>query len=306
MNILFAGSPKSSSRVLKFLSNQDSIQIKGVLTQPDKRRKRGSELFESEVSKVANAFNQKVFKPNNLNNADLKKEIKELKIDLFIVIAYGKIIPNWLLNLPKVMSLNVHFSVLPKYRGASPIQSSLLNGDEQTGISFMQMSQGLDEGDLILTAPALIDEKDNKTSLESKLTDLTIENILNVITVLKNKTASITKQDNSKATYCKKIHREDSITDFNDSAINVINKFKAYFEWPGLSFIFKNVQIKVHEISIINKKSSGPAGTIHEITKNGIYVNTIDKMIVITNLQFPNKKKISALDAFNSYLSFFK
>jgi len=306
MNILFAGSSKSSSRILEFLCKENSLKIRGVLTQPDKRRKRGPELFESEVSKTANRFNLKIFKPANLNDKDFEKKITKLQIDLIIVIAYGRIIPSWMLSLPTIMSLNVHFSILPKYRGASPIQSSLINGDTETGVSFMQMTEGLDEGDLILTASMLINEEDNKISLETKLTDLAIKNILSVITQLENKSTSIIKQDSSAATYCKKINSEDSITDFNDDADNIINKFKAYFEWPGLSFIYKDVQIKIHEISNTKEKSVGPAGSIYKITKDGIYVNTIDFIIVITYLQFPNKKKISALDAYNSYLPFFE
>ena len=306
MNILFAGSPKSSSRILESIANIKSVNIKGVLTKPDKRGKRGAVLHESEVAKTATSLNLKVFKPKSLNDVDLKADIQFLNLDLIVVVAYGKLIPNWLLNLPKVMCLNIHFSLLPKYRGASPIQSSLLNGDSETGISFMQMTERLDEGGLISTKPLLIKEDDNKISVEERLTYLTIENIEYVFGMLKNNNIKITNQDSSKATYCKKILKEDSVTNFNDSAISILNKFKAYFEWPGLSFIFKGIEIKIHGILITDQKSTGVFGTINKVSKNGLYMNTSDYIIVITYLQFPNKNIISSLDAFNSYQSFFE
>jgi len=305
MNILFAGSPKSSSRILESLANLKSVNIMGVLTKPDKRGKRGTGLHESEVAKTAAKFNLKVFKPESINEVDFKASIQCLNLDLMVVVAYGKLIPNWLLSFPKVMCLNVHFSLLPKYRGASPIQSSLLNGDSETGISFMQMTERLDEGGLISTKSISIEDSDNKISVEERLTDLTIENMDSVFDMLKNKNAIIINQDNSKASYCKKILKEDSITDFNDSAINISNKFKAYFEWPGLSFIFKGIEIKIHEILITHQKSEGAFGTIDKVSKSGLYINTSDYIIVITYLQFPNKQKISSLDVFNSYKSFF-
>ena len=305
MNILFAGSPKSSSRILESLANHKSVNIVGVLTKPDKRGKRGTGLHESEVAKTAAKFNLKVFKPESINEVDFKASIQCLNLDLMVVVAYGKLIPNWLLSFPKVMCLNVHFSLLPKYRGASPIQSSLLNGDSETGISFMQMTERLDEGGLISSKSISIENIDNKISVEERLTDLAIENMESVFDVLKNKNAIIINQDNSKASYCKKILKEDSITDFNDSAINISNKFKAYFEWPGLSFIFKGIEIKIHEILITHQKSEGAFGTIDKVSKSGLYINTSDYIIVITYLQFPNKQKISSLDVFNSYKSFF-
>jgi methionyl-tRNA formyltransferase len=305
MNILFAGSPKSSSRILESLANLKSVNIMGVLTKPDKRGKRGSKLHESEVAKTAAQFNLKVFKPESINEVDFKASIQCLNIDLIVVVAYGKLIPNWLLSFPKIMCLNIHFSLLPKYRGASPIQSSLLNGDSETGISFMQMTERLDEGGLISSKSISIEDVDNKISVEERLTDLAIENMESVFDMLKNKNAIIINQDNSKASYCKKILKEDSITDFNDSAINILNKFKAYFEWPGLSFIFKGIEIKIHEILITDQKSAGAFGTIDKVSKSGLYLNTSDFIIVITYLQFPNKQKISSLDVFNSYKSFF-
>ena len=169
----------------------------------------------------------------------------------------------------------MHFSILPKYRGASPIQSSILSGDKETGISFMHMNEELDEGGLILIKKIKIKLDDNKVTVEDKLTSLTTDNILDILFSLKQNTASISNQDNSKATYCKKILKEDSLTDFKDSAVNIINKYRAYIEWPVLSFIFKEVMIKVHEISITDEKCNGVPGTINRISQSGIYLSLI-------------------------------
>ena len=306
MNILFAGTPKTSSKILEYLQNDEDNNIVGVLTQPDKPGKRGNKLIESSVSVLARKSGLNVIKPNNLNDESFKEKISLLDVDFLIVIAYGKLLPSWLLNISKIMSINIHFSLLPKYRGASPIQSSLLSGDKETGISFMHMSDELDSGDIISCFIAEIDSEDNKVTLEEKLTGLCIKNISKTLTSVYDKKITLLKQDNKSASYCKKISKDDSLTNFDDKAVNIINKFKAFYEWPGLSFVYNGTKIKIHEILLSNEQSSNSPGSVDRIDKSGIYLNTKDLMIVITYLQFPNKNKISSADAFNSYRDFFK
>ena len=305
MNILFAGSPKSSARILEFLFKKDDISVVGAITQPDKRSGRGKNLIESDVSHNANVLGIRTFKPENLNTKEIKDEISSLEIDFLVVIAYGKIIPKWLLKLPKISPINIHFSLLPKYRGASPIQSSLINGDTETGVSFMQINDELDSGDIYKSFKTSIDQHDNKISLEKKLTDLCIENICQILHDIESQRLIPIKQDSSIASYCNKLLKTNSLVDFNDKSENIMNKFRAYFEWPGLTFSHNNVPIKIKNLAQVDKKSNGKPGVIYKIDKSGIYVNTQDKMIVITNLQFPNKKTISSNDVYNSYRDFF-
>ena len=208
MNILFAGTPKTSSKILEYLQSDQDNNIVGVLTQPDKPAKRGNKLVESSVSILARKAGLNVIKPTNLNDESFKAKISLLDVDFLIVIAYGKLLPSWLLNISKIMSINIHFSLLPKYRGASPIQSSLLSGDKETGISFMQMSDKLDSGDIISSFIAEIDSKDNKVTLEKKLTDLCIKNISKNLTDVYDKKITLLKQDNTSASYCKKISKD--------------------------------------------------------------------------------------------------
>ena len=306
MNILYAGTPNSSAEILKYLAQNDSINVKGVITQPDKAGKRGKKLNDSPVSLMANSYDLDLFKPHKLNNKDFKEKIKILKVDFLIVVAYGKILPKWLLELPSVSSINIHFSLLPKYRGASPIQSALLNGDKETGITFIEMSEKLDSGNIISTEKTKIFMDDNKVKLETRLTGMSIKKINNVLIESAKQNKSSIKQDDSNASYCQKILKVDSITNFNDTSINIFNKFRAFIEWPGLAFYHNDTLIKIHGLEVLDQINTNKPGTIHKFDSTGLYINTIDSVIVITHLQLPNRNIISSSDAFNSYKDFFR
>ena len=306
MNILYAGTPNSSAEILKYLAQNDSINVKGVITQPDKAGKRGKKLNDSPVSLMANSYDLDLFKPHKLNNKDFKEKIKTLEVDFLIVVAYGKILPKWLLELPSVSSINIHFSLLPKYRGASPIQSALLNGDKETGITFIEMSEKLDSGNIISTEKTKIFMDDNKVKLETRLTGMSIKKINNVLIESAKQNKSSIKQDDSNASYCQKILKVDSITNFNDTSINIFNKFRAFIEWPGLAFYHNDTLIKIHGLEVLDQINTDKPGTIYKFDNTGLYINTIDSVIVITHLQLPNRNIISSSDAFNSYKDFFR
>ena len=306
MNILYAGTPNSSAEILKYLAQNDSIKVKGVITQPDKAGKRGKKLNDSPVSLMANSYDLDLFKPHKLNNKDFKEKIEILEVDFLIVVAYGKILPKWLLELPSVSSINIHFSLLPKYRGASPIQSALLNGDKETGITFIEMSEKLDSGNIISTEKTKIFKDDNKVKLETRLTGMSIKKINNVLIESAKQNKSSIKQDDSNASYCQKILKVDSITNFNDTSINIFNKFRAFIEWPGLAFYHNDTLIKIHGLEVLDRINTNKPGTIYKFDSTGLYVNTIDSVIVITHLQLPNRNIISSSDAFNSYKDFFR
>ena len=305
MNILFAGTTFSSSKILNFLHEADEINVIGVITKPDKPGKRGSNLIESPVSTAARNADINLFKPEQLDCIDFKETISKLDVDILVVVAYGKILPEWMLNIPKIMPINIHYSLLPYYRGSSPIQASIINGDKHTGVTFMKMNKSLDGGEIINKFECEILNDDNKTTLERKLTEISIKEINNVLKLIKTKKVKLLDQKSEDVSYCKKIVKNDSLIDFSESSSEIFNKFKAYIEWPGLTFKDKNTLIKIHGLKIADEDSSSKAGTINKITKSGLYINTVDKLIVITNLQFPNKKIINSEDVFNSYKQFF-
>lgn len=304
MRILYAGSPAPSAKVLDHLAQNETIEVVGVITQPDKRRKRRSAKEGSAVADVAEKHKLTLLKPHKLDE-NFKESIKDIEFDVMIVSAYGKILPNWLLDKALIMPVNIHYSLLPKYRGASPIQSSILNGDKETGITFMKMSQNMDEGDIIEKFSILIHDSWNKTDLENALSDKSVEKIIEVLNNIYANNYSLEKQDHDKASYCFKVQKQDSIVDFNSPSFSILNKFRALNEWPGLSFIHKEISIKIHKLHVEPCDLSFKPGEIISFDKEGITIKTADSSIVITHLQFPNKKIISSQDAFNSYKGFF-
>jgi len=304
MEIYFAGTPNSAAEILKSLASNDLFNIKGVITQPDKKGKRGNQRIESPVSLMADSLNLHTYKPHNLIKEQIQNDIDINNADILLVVAYGKLIPNWILE-SNIKAVNIHYSILPSYRGASPIQSSILNNDKKTGVTFMQMSKDLDAGKIIKCFEIPISENDNKSSLEKKLTELSILNLEKVITgVCSNKIIPF-DQDHEQASYCKKILKEDSIISFKESAERIYAKFRAYNEWPGICFIHKNKVIKIHGLEISSIQSPGSPGDIISFTSSGLTIKTYDYDIVITHLQFPNKNIISTKDAYNSYRQFF-
>ena len=305
MNILFAGTPKPSAKLLQSLFINKYINIVGVITKPDVAQKRGNKIKQSHVSLTASEANLPIFKPDDLNSAEFKETLLKLDFDFLVVAAYGKILPNWMLASPKVMPINVHYSLLPKYRGASPIQSCLLNGDEKTGITFIKMNNKLDEGDCINKYEMQVRDDHNKLTLEEDLCILAIENIYTVLSNINENNFVLLKQNNETSTYCKKIIKQDSLINFEMSSDEIYNKFRAYYEWPGIAFEHKNTIVKIKGMYVLDKNNTCLDNEIFKFDKSLLTAKTGDKTIVITHLQFPNKNIISSTDAFNSYKEFF-
>ena len=178
-------------------------------------------------------------------------------------------------------------------------------GDKVTGVTYIKMNKSLDSGKIIKQFTCDINPSDNKNTLEKKLTELSINKLIEVLDYIKQDGLSFVDQDETKKTYCKKINKEDGLLDFTENSSSIHNKFRAYYGWPGTSFVHKDITIKIHNLKLTNDLSSGKPGSIHKFDASGIYINTSDKVIVITDLQFPNKNIISSKDAFNSYKNFF-
>ena len=305
MNILFAGTPEPSAKLLQSLVKNNNINMVGVITKPDIAQNRGKKIQQSQVSFAASEVNLPIYKPDNLNSIEFKQILLQLDFDFLIVAAYGKIIPDWMLESPKIMSINVHYSLLPKYRGASPIQSCLLNGDKKTGITFIKMSNKLDEGECIQKYEIEVHPDHNKITLEDELCNLAIENIYSMLCDITQKNFTLLKQDNNESSYCKKIDKKDSMINFTMSSGEIYNKFRAFYEWPGISFEHKGITIKIREMYVMGDNNFNTNDNIFNFTNLGLIIKTVDKNIVITHLQFPNKNIITSKDAFNAYKEFF-
>jgi methionyl-tRNA formyltransferase len=305
MNILFAGTPEPSANLLQSLVNNECINIIGVITKPDVAKKRGNKVHQSDVSLIASEASLPIFKPDNLNSAEFKNTLLKLNFDFLVVAAYGKILPDWMLESPNIMPINVHYSLLPKYRGASPIQSCLLNGDKKTGITFIKMNNKLDEGDCIAKYEMPICDDHNKVTLEEALCNLAKKNMFTVLSNIVQNNLDLTKQNNEASSYCKKINKQDSLINFDMASNEIYNKFKAYYEWPGIAFEHKNTIVKIKGMYVLDDNDAHLENKIIQFSKLGLIVKTEDSAIVITHLQFPNKNIISSTDAFNSYKEFF-
>jgi len=302
MDIIFAGSPSSSAEILSTLVDSP-FNISLVLTQADKRSSRNKVKEPSEVAKFAESANLPCYKIDSFCDQTINNIIK-YPCDILVLSSFGKIIPKEVLVHPNITPLNIHFSILPLYRGASPIQSALLNGDIKTGISFMEMVESLDEGPVFDVCEVEISDSDNRISLEKKLVATAKSKIIDVIQKISDGLQPISQGDNN-VSYCRKITKEDGRINFEETAKEILNKYRAFSGWPGTYFQYKNITIKIHGMHIIKIDNDDTPGSILDVTKDGIKVKVIDSVIVITHIQFPGKKIINSSDIYNSYKDFF-
>ena len=302
MDIIFAGSPSSSAEILSKLV-KSSFNVSLVLTQGDKRSARNKPEEPSEVAKFAESESLPCIKIDSFCDETVNK-INKYPCDILVLSSFGKIIPQEILQYPSITPLNIHFSILPLYRGASPIQSALLNGDNKTGISFMEMVESLDEGPVFDVFEVEISYSDNRISLEEKLVAKAVNSIVDVLHRVSNGLQPVS-QGSDGVSYCKKISKEDGRINFSDTAVEILNKYRAFSGWPGTFFEFKDINIKVHGMHVIEADSDDIPGSIIDVKKDGIYLRAIDSVIVITHIQLPGKKIINSADIHNSYKDFF-
>ena len=243
--IAFMGTPNFAVPILKCMY-QNGYEVSAVYTQPPKKSNRGQKFEKSPVHLLAETLNLNVRTPNHFKENNLEYEyIKNLDLDLVIVIAYGQIIPKNFLSLSKNGFINIHASILPRWRGAAPIQRSIINQDKETGISVMKINKNLDEGDLSHIFKINIIENENAQSLSDRLSILASENISNVIDSIFDKEVNFKPQDHSKATYAKKIKKIEGLIDWSDNAENIIGKINGLYPYPGGYFLFKGERYKI-------------------------------------------------------------
>lgn len=224
LRIVFAGTPEISKVVLSALI-KDEYDIVGVFTQPDRMKGRGKKVLPSPVKTLASEHNLKVFQPVSFRKEpEYIEQLKSLKPDVMIVLAYGLILPKAVLEVPKYGCINIHVSLLPKWRGAAPIQRAIEAGDRQTGVSIMQMDEGLDTGDVLHQQKIDIDIADTSALLHDKLAELSIPAVKKVLSDINNKTLCAIKQDHEKASYAHKISKEEGRIDFSQSAHEIERK----------------------------------------------------------------------------------
>jgi len=308
MNILFMGTPDCAVPSLEKIL-QAGHQLVGVVTQPDKEKGRKRILTPSPVKQFALANNLNSFTPRSVRkDPGFIEMVKDtLKPDLVIVVAFGQILPKDFLEIPPFGCINLHFSLLPEYRGASPVARAILDGKTNTGVSTMYMSQGLDEGDIIMQQDCPIDISENKLSLESKLAQIGAEVLMQTISAIVNKTVKRIPQDSTKASYTPKITTEMGKIDWAQASLQIHNQVRALNPDPMAFAFFRGQRIRIIEtspesVSSDESKAANNHGTIIALQKGqlqGIKIQTGKGILLIQTLQPEGKKLMKALDFAN-------
>ncbi len=290
-NVVFMGTPDFAVPVLEMLIEKTNVVM--VVTQPDKMVGRKKELVYSPVKKVAMEHKIPVFQPIRIRKD--YEELKKLDIDLIVTCAYGQIIPKEVLNMPKKGCVNVHASILPKYRGAAPIQWAIMNGDKKTGVTIMYMDEGMDTGDIIKISEIPINDDDNVGTMHEKLAILGRDTLASVLDNLFNGIVIGIKQTDD-YTLAPMIKREDERINFKDTGENIINKIRALNPWPLANIVIDGREIKVITAEFTSKKGAN-AGRIMEVSKDSLGIGCKDGIIYLKKIK-PNGKKEMDISSF--------
>jgi methionyl-tRNA formyltransferase len=291
LRIIFAGTPEFAASHLQALLDAEH-DIVAVYTQPDRPAGRGNKLSASAVKVLAEANELKVYQPESLRNEDAQQALNELKADLMIVVAYGLILPKAVLDAPKLGCVNVHGSILPKWRGAAPIQRSIWAGDEETGVTIMQMDEGLDTGDILSIHKIKIQSDDTSAALYDKLAELGPKALVQTLSEFDSLKAQ--KQNDEEATYAAKLSKLEAYLDWQLPAAQLERNIRAFNPWPVAWFSYREKPIKVWNARIESIVDSEQLmlepGTIMSFDKHGLKIATSDGLLVIEKLQLAGKK----------------
>lgn len=304
MNIIFAGTPDFAATHLKKLIDNGNTII-AVYTQPDRPKGRGHQLACSPVKEIALEYNIPIYQPASFkNNDEAIQELKNLKADLMIVVAYGLLLPQVVIDAPRLGCINVHGSLLPKWRGAAPIQRSLWAGDNETGITIMKISLALDAGDIITKAILPISIDDTSESLYEKLAELGSKTLCTIIPNIETLLAHAEPQDESQVTYASKLTKEEALINFSLPADTLERYIRAYQPWPIAYFSLDGQSIKVYEtqaVTIDSSISNMSPGTIISASKQGLDILAGNNSVLrILKMQIPGKKIMTVSDILNS------
>ncbi len=292
MKIVFFGTPDFAVESLSKLNEKHEIVM--VVTKPDAKKSRGHKLSPSAVKRFALLEGLSVITPEVLDTTFVNI-LKELKPDVFVVVAYGKILKESIINIPRYGSINIHASLLPKYRGASPLQSALLHGDKVSGVTIMTIDKQLDSGDILLKKEIDITQH-NLSSLHDALASLGSEAILEVLDNITYYIDNREKQDDSKASYCKKINKADGQINWDDSAESIYNKIRAFTPIISVYTFLNNERFIITDSSYNNDSTSFKPGTIIDVDDSGIKVACGRGTLIIHRLKVPGKREMLVND----------
>ena len=296
MNIIFAAASSFSEQTLTALTRLDH-EIVAVLTQPDRQSGRGLKKTKNPIKKMAQKLDLPVLEYESLTNPQAYKTIKKLAPDLLLTMAYGEYVPNEILKIPHHEAINIHPSLLPQWRGASPIQSAILNGDKKTGICLTRMVNEVDAGPIFISYETEIRVDETAGLLSNRLAELSAKLIKNSLDDILNKKISPTEQAHENAVYAPKIKKTDALITWSLPALKLLRQIKAFNPWPVSYSWIKGKHFRIWDAELNNQDNlKYPPGKIVEIRDKDILVSTGEKMLALTQVQLEGKKKITAAE----------
>lgn len=295
MKIVFFGSDDFALAHLKALSNSDH-DIVGCVTQPDRKRDRGMKLTVSPLKEYADKNRIPCLQPDDINNANFAEELSELNADIFVVIAYGRILPQSILDIPPKGAVNVHGSLLPKYRGAAPINWAIINGDKQTGLSVIVMNTKMDAGDILGQKEVAIATDDTSISLRAKMMDVGPHLLLDVLSDIENGKANPVKQNESEVTAASKLTKEMGEIDWAKSAEEIYNLIRGLLPWPAAFCCCNDKKMKILSSKIVSQESTGKPGEVVCVDNNEVHINTGRGVLALLEVQPESAKRMSAAE----------
>ncbi|MEL3920815.1 methionyl-tRNA formyltransferase [Aeromonas enteropelogenes] len=305
LKLIFAGTPDFAARHLAALLSSDH-EVVAVYTQPDKPAGRGQKLTASPVKELALAHNLPVYQPASLRNEEAQAELASLGADLMVVVAYGLILPKAVLDTPRLGCINVHGSLLPRWRGAAPIQRAIWAGDAETGVTIMQMDVGLDTGAMIRKVSCPIAADETSTSLYDKLAELGPLALVDTVDAMAAGNTTAEPQDDALANYAQKLSKEEARIDWTMDAVAIERCIRAFNPWPISWCEVAGQTIKVWQAEVIEHEHGQSAGTLLKADKQGIDIATGKGVLRLLTLQPPGKKAMSVTDLLNSRRDWFE
>lgn len=291
MRILFMGTPDIAVGCLQKIIDEKH-DIIGVVTQPDKPVGRGKKMGMPPVKELALKYDLPVYQPIKARDEEFVKIIKDLNPDLIVVVAFGQILPKSILDIPKFGCVNVHVSLLPKYRGAAPINWVIINGEDKTGVTTMYMDEGLDTGDMILTSEFELNDEITAGELHDIMKEEGAKVLKETIDLIEKGEAPRIPQNHDEFTYAPMMNKTLGQIDFSKSAKDIHNLVRGVNPWPSAYTTYKGQTMKIWKTKVLSESSDKAPGTILKVDKEGIRVSTKDNVILISEIQMPGKKRV--------------
>ena len=305
MRVIFAGTPDFAATHLQAILEDDRYQLVAIYTQPDRPAGRGKKITQSPVKKLALANDIQLEQPASLTDIKTQETIARLEADVLIVVAYGLILPQAVLDIPRLGCINVHGSILPKWRGAAPIQRAIEAGDRETGVTVMQMDVGLDTGPMLTTSLCTIDDKETSASLYPKLAVLGAQALINTLEKMRSGTAVGIAQDSTQSSYADKIAKQESLIDWSVSVTEIERRVRAFNPFPAAYSLVNGQRIKIWLASADSRGYHGVPGEILSADDDGLLVKCGNGALLISTIQLAGKSKMCVAEVLKSRASIF-